>query len=151
MEIEVASEKALQILGERLGALFVGGEGIELVGDVGAGKTTLVKAVARGMGIDDALSSPSYTLSQVYEGAGGLRLAHYDFYRLNDPGILANELQEMLADNQTVVAVEWADIVQSVLPTDHVQIQIVPLSDTARRLVFTAGGEKSRQLLEQLV
>lgn len=150
MEIQVASVTELQDFGARLGALLKGGESIELVGDVGAGKTTLVKAIARGMGVADNVSSPSYTLSQTYDASHGLRLAHYDFYRLDDPGILAQELTEVLKDDKIVVAIEWADIVTGVLPVDHIRIHIVPISDHGRRLSLKAGGDVSRRLLESL-
>ena len=150
MQKEVASEKELRLFGEQLGALLCGGESLELIGDVGAGKTTLTKAIASGMGITETVSSPSYTLSQVYEGHNNMKLVHYDFYRLNDPGILAHELEEVLADARSVVVVEWAGIVADVLPVDHISITIVPLSDVARRLEVRAGGEKSHRLLEQL-
>lgn len=145
------NEQELSAIGMRLGALLAGGESFELVGDVGAGKTTLVKAIAAGMGITDGIASPSYTLSQTYTAPSGLRLVHYDFYRLDDPGILAQELEEVLADNSSVVAIEWADIIADVLPFDHLQIQIVPISENGRRLVIAARGDRSARIAEQLV
>lgn len=144
------SEQELSAFGMRLGSMLEGGEVIELVGDVGAGKTTLVKAIAVGMGINDTIGSPSYTLSQVYEAPHDRRLVHYDFYRLSDPGILADELAEALAGPGVVTAIEWGDIVANVIPPDHVHIMITPVDDTARRLTLRAGGEKSSRLLEQL-
>lgn len=144
------SEQELSAFGMRLGSMLEGGEVIELVGDVGAGKTTLVKAIAVGMGINDTIGSPSYTLSQVYEAPHDRRLVHYDFYRLSDPGILADELAEALAGPGVVTAIEWGDIVANVIPPDHVHIMIIPVDDTARRLTLRAGGEKSSRLLEQL-
>lgn len=150
MKIEVKNQSELEAFGNKLGGLFEEGIGLVLSGDVGAGKTTLVKSIAAGMGIDDEVSSPSYTLSQTYQSPDRLRLVHYDFYRLSDPGILANELEEVLSDGQAVVAIEWSDIVSGVLPTDHLQIQIVPTSDTSRRLVITPGGDRSGRLVERL-
>lgn len=150
MEIQANNQQELKVFGARLGEALSGGEVIELVGDVGAGKTTLVKAIAAGMGIMGDISSPSYTLSQVYEAPSGLRLMHYDFYRLHDPGILANELAENIADTRVVTAVEWGGIVAGVLPPDRLQIRIVPLSETARQLTVTAYGSKGTALLERL-
>ena len=140
----------MSVLGERIGALLRGGEVIELVGDVGAGKTTLTKAIARGMRIDADVSSPSYTLSQVYESSNGLKLRHYDFYRLDSPGILAAELEEAMMDDNSVVVIEWGDIVAGILPTDHLQIRILATGETDRQLSFKSGGEKSQRLVEQL-
>lgn len=150
MEIKASDQRELTSFGARLGAALTGGEVIELVGDVGAGKTTLAKAVATGMGITDDVSSPSYTLHQVYEAPSGLRLMHYDFYRLHDPGILANELAENITDTHVVTIVEWGGIVAGVLPSDHLQIRIEPLDETSRQLVVTAHGRSSATLLEKL-
>lgn len=146
----IDDERALRAFGRRLGAMLMGGELIELVGDVGAGKTTLAKAVAAGMGVTDDVGSPSYTLSQIYDAPHGLRLAHYDFYRLDDPGIMADELREMLADTRVVTLIEWGEMVAGVLPYDHVQIAIVPFGDAGRRLTLTAGGDASARFLEKL-
>ncbi len=150
MEIEVQSEQELGLFGARLGAALTGGEVIELVGDVGAGKTTLAKAIAAGMGIIDTISSPSYTLSQTYVAPSGLRLVHYDFYRLDDPGILTQELAEVLTDPKAVVAVEWSGIVENILPADCARIQIVPTGEAARQLTLMAGGDKSQSLIGKL-
>lgn len=150
MEYVIDNEHSLRAFGVRLGATLVGGELIELVGDVGAGKTTLAKAIAAGMGVTDDVGSPSYMLSQVYDAPHGLRLAHYDFYRLDDPGIMADELQEMLTDSRVVTLIEWGEMVAGVLPYDHVQIAIVPFGDTGRKLTLTAGGDESARFLEKL-
>ncbi|MCA9334779.1 tRNA (adenosine(37)-N6)-threonylcarbamoyltransferase complex ATPase subunit type 1 TsaE, partial [Candidatus Saccharibacteria bacterium] len=80
--IEVNSNKQMQDLGSVLGKTLTGGETIELVGDVGAGKTTFVRGVARGMHVDETVQSPSFTISRIYEATEGRRLVHYDFYRL---------------------------------------------------------------------
>lgn len=150
MEITVHSESELNTFGKKLGATLAGGESLELVGDVGAGKTTLTKAIAAGMGIDDTISSPSYTLSQTYKAPNGLRLVHYDFYRLDDPGILANELEEVLAEKRSVVVIEWAGIVADVLPVDHLSIHITPTGETSRQLQLKGEGDQSRHVLGQL-
>lgn len=150
MEITIGSLKELKVFGLKLGSFLHGGEVIELVGDVGAGKTALVKAIALGMGVVDDVNSPSYTLSQVYQSAQGLRLVHYDFYRLSDPGIMANDLREALTDPGTVVAIEWGGIVAGVLPSDHLRITIVPTGETTRRITLVASGESSERILEKL-
>ena len=150
MEITVGSEREMKALGRRIGSSLNGGEVIQLIGDVGAGKTTLVKAIAAGMSIADDVGSPSYTLSQVYEAPHGLRLVHYDFYRLDDPGILANELSEVLADTQAVAVIEWGDIITGVLPEDHLQINILPRSEEERDVAILASGPVSERILRSL-
>jgi tRNA threonylcarbamoyladenosine biosynthesis protein TsaE len=150
MIIEVTSEMEMKLFGAKLGRLLVGGECIELVGDVGAGKTTLVKGVARGLEIEETIQSPSFTISRVYDTPHELRLAHYDFYRLHDAGIMADELQEASQDSRTITIIEWAGIVSGVLPDDHMTITITAISESERRLELAGYGASSQQLVEQL-
>lgn len=134
MIIEVLNETATKELGEAIGKQLQGGEVFQLVGDVGAGKTTFVKGLAKGLAVDDEVQSPSFTISRVYEGRDDLQLVHYDFYRLTDAGIMANEVAEMVHDPKTVTVVEWADIVEGVLPEGHYTISITSPTETTRTI-----------------
>lgn len=145
----ISSDTAMRELGQRIGAATQGGEVLELIGDVGAGKTTFTKGLALGMHIVEPVQSPTFTISRMYDTAHGLRLAHYDFYRLSEAGIMSDELHETLHEPTTVTVVEWAGIVQGVLPDDHVQMKIIATSETERRCEITAYGLRSRQLLER--
>ena len=136
MITEVQGEQEMQALGESIGRNLKGGEVFELVGDVGAGKTTFVKGLALGLGVDDDVQSPSFTISRVYDGRDGLQLSHYDFYRLSDPGIMANELAEISQDKQSVTVIEWADIVLGALPTNRITINFTSPSETSRQLTM---------------
>jgi tRNA threonylcarbamoyladenosine biosynthesis protein TsaE len=150
MTIEVNGELAMKTLGEKLGAFLRGGEVLELVGDVGAGKTTLTKGIAKGMGIDEDVQSPSFTISRVYDAPRELYLAHYDFYRLHDAGIMTDELHETIHDPKVTTIIEWAEIVGGVLPADRLTITITSPGETVRQVAIKAGGEKSKRLLERL-
>ena len=101
--------------GEDFAKSLKGGEVIELVGDVGAGKTTFAKGLARGLKIEEEVQSPTFTLSRVYEVPENSRnletLTHYDFYRLNDAGIMKMELAESLENPRNITLVEWAESV----------------------------------------
>lgn len=151
MTIEVHNENEMKAFGAKIGALLKGGEVIELIGDVGAGKTTLVKGIAVGMKVDEDVQSPSFTISRVYDTPSGLQLAHYDFYRLHDAGIMANELHETAHDKTTVTIIEWAEIVSGVLPSDRLTIHITSPTEHSRSVVLTASGQRSNELLEVLV
>lgn len=98
---------------------------IELVGDVGAGKTTFTRGLAAGLGITEPVTSPSFTISKRYAFPGG-ELVHYDFYRLDDPGIMRDELDETLSQPNTVVVVEWGGSVADLLPgtKHHLELQL---------------------------
>jgi tRNA threonylcarbamoyladenosine biosynthesis protein TsaE len=146
--IEVKSEQEMRDFGEKLGRLFVGGEVVELIGDVGAGKTTLVRGIAKGMGIDETVQSPSFTISRLYDAGNSKRLAHYDFYRLDDPGIMKNELLDTIHTHGTVVIIEWAGTVEDILPQDRLTIRIMASEESERELVIEAGGELSQKIAE---
>lgn len=148
--VEINGEGEMQAFGVKLGAFLRGGEIIELVGDVGAGKTALTKGIAAGLGVAEDVQSPSFTISRVYETPQHLYLVHYDFYRLHDPGIMAEELREALGDQQNIIVVEWADIVKGVLPADRLSIRITPTADHDRQLDIIAGGSISQQILRKL-
>lgn len=136
--VHIASAEAMKKLGATIGAQLQAGTCLELVGDVGAGKTTFVKGLAVGLAIDEDVQSPSFTISRTYPARDGLQLDHYDFYRLPDPGILEYEFAESLNDEQTITVVEWSDIVKGVLPEDHVILQIEAVSDEAREVTITS-------------
>ena len=150
MEQEVADAQAMITLGTHIGALCTGGEVIELIGDIGAGKTTLTKGLAMGMGIDEDIQSPTFTISRVYTSESGLVLAHYDFYRLQDPGIMSAELRESVNDPKTVTVIEWGGVVAGVLPSDTLRLRINSLLDDVRSVTMTAGGPRSRRILEEM-
>lgn len=140
----------MKSFGAKLSTFLKGGEVIELVGDVGAGKTTLAKGLAGGLGISEDVQSPSFTISRVYETSTGLQLAHYDFYRLNEAGIMASELHEMARDPRTITLIEWADVAHGVLPADRLTLIITPTNEDARKIMIQASGAKSQELLQKL-
>lgn len=110
---------------------------IELVGDVGAGKTTFTKGLARGLEITEEITSPTFTISKVYENSRGQKLVHYDFYRLENPGIMVEDLFENLQDPRTVTVIEWADTVSEILPANHLRLEILINDDGGRTLNLT--------------
>lgn len=141
IEMTVTSEAAMKDLGARLAPLLVAPDGprtLELIGDIGAGKTTLVKGLAAGLGVTEEVASPSFTISRVYDASDGFQLYHYDFYRLTDAGILRDELAEVLTDTHAVTVIEWAQIVDDVLPDNHVRLTIraVSGSETTRSVLI---------------
>lgn len=148
MQLEVNSAEDMQVLGAKLGRSIAGGEVIELVGDIGAGKTTFVKGLASGLGIAEDVQSPTFTISRVYDSPRGIVLAHYDFYRLSEPGILRAELAESIYDQKTVTVIEWAGVVEDVMPPDTLRIHIHATTEDTRVVRVEAGGSRSKALLE---
>jgi tRNA threonylcarbamoyladenosine biosynthesis protein TsaE len=113
--------------------------------------------LAKGLGYDGEVTSPTFTLSRVYKlpqpqdgDAHPLELHHYDLYRLGQAGIVGSELAEDLADPHIVTAIEWAGIFEDELPADRLRIKFDVTGDTARNLVLTATGPKSKRLTRGL-
>lgn len=117
-----------------------------MISDLGGGKTTLVRGIARGFGSQDKVSSPTFTVNKEYR-SGDKRIVHYDFYRLHDPGLMQFELAEALSEPDTVVIVEWADIVQDVLPQSRLTITITS-TGTSSRLFELRTAESIAYLLD---
>jgi tRNA threonylcarbamoyladenosine biosynthesis protein TsaE len=148
-EIESKSVNHTLAIGKAFGLRLSGGEVIELVGDLGAGKTVFVRGLATGIASRDRVQSPSFTISRIYRGKD-LKICHFDFYRLSDPGILKDELQETLDDPRAVTVVEWGRIVTNVLPKSRLIVEIKPTSENSRLLVFKTSGSKYKGLIEGL-
>ena len=141
---------ATQSLAERLARLLQGGEVIELVSDLGGGKTTFTQGLAKGLGYEGAVTSPTFTLSQVYKLADGRALHHYDLYRLHEGGVVGETLEEDLGAPGIITVIEWAGVVDAGLPADRLRIEIEPISETERQFTFTAGGPASQRLVKGL-
>lgn len=130
-EREINSTEEMIDFGREIGSSLEGGSVLELVGDVGAGKTTFTKGLALGLGILETVQSPTFTISRVYEG-DNLTLSHYDFYRLNDYGIMKMELAENLSNPQNITVVEWAGELADILPEKHLRLIFEIISEDKR-------------------
>ena len=136
-------------LGRQMGKLLKGGEVFELKSDLGGGKTTFVSGLAQGFGSLDPVASPSFTINYVYSRADKKQLFHFDFYRLDDAGIVANELAEVENDPDVVVAVEWGEIVHDLLPSERVIVSI-KATDEETRSITIEYSEKYDYLFSDL-
>ena len=135
--MKINSESEMLAFGEKFAKklLYKGDPSvIELIGDVGTGKTTFTRGLARGLGVKEPITSPSFTISKSYALKNGGRLIHYDFYRLNDPGIMQDDLAENLKDNKNIIVIEWGESIKSLLPKKHTTIEI-SYDDTEGRIV----------------
>lgn len=138
-------------LGECLGSLLEGGEVVECHSDLGGGKTTLVTGIAKGFGALDPVSSPSFTICNTYQRDDSKQLQHFDFYRLSEPGIMRNELSEVIGDPDCVTVVEWGDSVEDILPQDRIKIKIVSVSENEREISFNILDDKLSSGLEKRI
>ncbi len=129
----IHSETEMLELGRNFAASLQAPVVLELVGDVGAGKTTFTRGLAEGLGVKATLSSPSFTISRLYQGDGCI-LAHYDFYRLEDPGIMSEDLAESISDPKTITVIEWGQSIKELLPADHKIIEIKYVDENTREV-----------------
>ena len=134
-------------LGFRLGALLRPGDVVCLQGELGAGKTTFVQGLAQGWGTQDATSSPTFILVNVYRrAADDGRLFHFDTYRLDSPP----EAEELDIDGmllQGPLVIEWPERMQSVLPAGRLWIKFEYLDDERRQMAFSASDKHHESLL----
>ena len=110
---------------------------IELIGDVGAGKTTFTRGFAKGLGVKEPVTSPSFTISKSYATPNGKTLIHYDFYRLQDPGLMADDLTDNLKNHDCIIIIEWGEEVANLLPENHTKITITYNDDNTREVTIS--------------
>ena len=143
MMIRTDSPEATRAVATALGELLVAGDVILLVGDLGAGKTAFAQGLARGLGIDEPVTSPTFTIVQEY--AGRLPLAHVDVYRLDRVQDLYDLGFDELVDGNGVTVVEWGDLVEQSVPADHLVVRIDPgPADSERVLDLSYHGPSWR-------
>ena len=123
MVIETNSPEETFELGRQLGQKATAGEVYTLIGDLGVGKTVLTQGIAKGLGIDEPISSPTFTIVQIYE-SGRIPFYHFDVYRIGD----VEEMDEIGFDDyvygEGLTMIEWANLIEEILPDHYSQITI---------------------------
>lgn len=121
--LETNSPEETFALGRQIGQQAKAGEVYTLIGDLGVGKTVLTQGVAAGLGIEEPVNSPTFTIMQIYE-EGRLPFYHFDVYRIGD----AEEMDEIGYEDyfygDGVCLIEWANLIEEILPPEHKQITI---------------------------
>ncbi|MBQ7208014.1 MAG: tRNA (adenosine(37)-N6)-threonylcarbamoyltransferase complex ATPase subunit type 1 TsaE [Lentisphaeria bacterium] len=129
------SESETEEAGFRLARSLSSGSTVLLRGDLGAGKTVFSRGFARGLGITEPVSSPTYTIVQEYERPGGGRLYHLDLYRISGvEAALAFGADEFFADPAAIALVEWPERIEGLLPPGAVNVRLEHLSESERRI-----------------
>lgn len=142
--LRIPTADAMHRAGICLAALVEPGDVISLTGDLGAGKTALVKGVAEGLGVSENVTSPTFNI--LVEHKGALALFHFDLYRLER----ASQLEDIdfygTIEAGGVSLVEWGERFSEELPPDHLSVEFTILSDDTRELTLTAHGPRSHVL-----
>ena len=143
-------------LGKRLGRALAAGDVLVLTGDLGAGKTQLTKGIAAGMGVTDDVTSPTFTIEMVYEGAE-LTLYHFDLYRLDDPDQLEDTGIFDVLGADGVCSIEWGEQFADEIGDTRVDVFVTRLDDEAapgeeppREVLLVAHDVRGEELLAAL-
>lgn len=139
------NEEELIDLGERLGTLLQKNDVLILSGELGAGKTTFTKGLAKGLGIRQMIKSPTYTIVREYEGR--LPLYHLDVYRIEGDAD-SIDLDEFLFGGGVTV-IEWGHLLGEDLPDSYLELELLKEAE-GRRLHFSAQGPRAEQLIKEL-
>ena len=121
--IHIANEKETEKIGEMIAGKATPGTVIALIGDLGTGKTTLTKYIAKGLGVTETVTSPTFNIIREYR-SGRIPLYHFDVYRIADPDEMYELGYEEYFYGDGICVVEWADIIEKLLPEDAVIISI---------------------------
>lgn len=143
-----ATPDAMHELGRMIARVFSKGGFIALMGDLGAGKTQLVRGIASYFGQEDILS-PTYTIVQEYDA--WIPLYHFDVYRLNDPDELyAIGFEDYLQRDGALLMMEWADLVEECLPAERMDITVIGEGDGPRSILLGPHGKRYEDLVWEI-
>jgi tRNA threonylcarbamoyladenosine biosynthesis protein TsaE len=145
--VSLADEAATIALGARLASILQGGLSLWLVGDLGAGKTTMVRGVLKALGHVGKVKSPTYTLVEPYV-ISGLYLYHFDLYRFVDPEEWDAAGFRDYFNPQSVCLVEWPEKAAALMPSPDIEIRLMPHGD-GREATLEAKSEIGKQCLER--
>mgnify|MGYP003455537403 CR=1 FL=1 len=134
-------------LGEKIGRLAVPNMVITMAGDLGAGKTTMTKGIAKGLDITDIVNSPTFTIMKTYKGR--LDLYHLDVYRIEN-AYADFELEEYF-DLNGLCVIEWANQVKELLPNELLEIEIKDLGDNKREVFFSSDYEVYQKIILEVI
>lgn len=134
-------------IGKQLGKLLNPGNIVCLSGDLGAGKTAFTQGIAKGLGVEDYVTSPTYTIINEYEGRAPLY--HFDVYRLNDIEEMYELGYEEYFFGDGVVVLEWADVVRDIIPEERLWITILNTKgDNSREIIMEPTGEVYQKMVK---
>jgi tRNA threonylcarbamoyladenosine biosynthesis protein TsaE len=128
------SEKETLSIARELGRSARQGSVFALIGELGSGKTIIAKGIARGLGVPDEITSPTFTLLEIYSGR--MPLYHFDLYRIKDTAELDRLFFEEYWEDEGVSIIEWADKAGNRLPENHVAVNIQYIDETTRKITI---------------
>ena len=146
--VHTTSDSGTIALGERLGSLLQPGDIVALTGELGAGKTTLTKGIARGAGVESEVASPTFTL--IHEHKGRIPFYHVDLYRLESEDLVPDLGIEEYLYGRGVTVIEWSERMASLLPETALLVSIGVAGDTERDIELSSSSPRWTQAIREL-
>lgn len=147
-KVYLKDEEATESYGFKLGGLVKKGNIICLLGDLGAGKTTLTQSFAKGLGVDDYVTSPTFTIVNEYDGR--IPLYHFDVYRIGSSDEMYDIGYDEYINSDGVCIIEWANLIDDVLPEEYLSIELKYVED-GREMILAPKGEEYIRIVEELL
>ncbi|MBY2478786.1 tRNA (adenosine(37)-N6)-threonylcarbamoyltransferase complex ATPase subunit type 1 TsaE [Clostridioides difficile] len=146
-KIYLENENKTREIGYKLGKLLKEGSVICLVGDLGAGKTTMTQSLADSLGIKDYITSPTFTIINEYEGK--IPLYHFDVYRIGSSDEMYDIGYDEYINSNGICIIEWANLIEDILPEEYLNIELKYKSD-GREMILTPKGDFYKEIVEEL-
>ncbi|MEG1285388.1 MAG: tRNA (adenosine(37)-N6)-threonylcarbamoyltransferase complex ATPase subunit type 1 TsaE [Romboutsia sp.] len=148
VEIYLDREEQTKEIGYKLGTLLHPGSVICLIGDLGAGKTTMTQSLAKALEVDDYITSPTFTIVNEYQGK--MPLYHFDVYRIGNSEEMYDIGYDEYINSDGVCIIEWANLIQDILPDEYLYIEL-KYKDMGRKMILNPVGEKYENIVKELV
>lgn len=148
IKIYLENEEKTREIGYKLGQLLTPKSVICLIGDLGAGKTTMTQSLAKSLEVDDYITSPTFTIVNEYEGR--MPLYHFDVYRIGSSDEMYDIGFDEYINGDGVCIIEWANLIDDILPEEYLYIEM-NYKETGREMILTPKGEKYEELVKELV
>lgn len=145
-ELIINSPEEIIALGEKIGEGLFKGSIVTMLGDLGAGKTTMTKGIGKALGITRTINSPTFTIMKIYEGR--MTLYHMDVYRLNENS--GDEYLEEYFNMDGVCVIEWADNISYLIPNDVLKVTIKDLGDNKRSVILESDSSDYQKIIESV-
>ncbi|HBI26499.1 MAG TPA: tRNA (adenosine(37)-N6)-threonylcarbamoyltransferase complex ATPase subunit type 1 TsaE [Peptococcaceae bacterium] len=148
-KINLYSPQVTEAVGRELGKLLAPGDFVSFIGELGAGKTTIIRGIASGLEVRDTVSSPSYLIIQEYKGK--YPVFHGDFYRVGSYQELEDIGWEEYFQRDGIMLIEWGNLVPKAIPADYLEVEIEQGLEADERLFkFISHGKRYKSVVEEL-
>lgn len=147
VKIYLENEEKTREIGSKLGKLLTPKSVICLIGDLGAGKTTMTQSLAKSLEVQDYITSPTFTIVNEYEGK--IPLYHFDVYRIGSSEEMYDIGFDEYIDGEGVCIIEWANLIEDILPEEYLYIQM-NYKESGREMILTPFGDKYEEIVKEL-